>query len=264
MDGDLQHPPALIPDMVARWRQGARVVQARRVGEKDASLAKRLTSRWFYSLFSLLSGVPLTPGCSDFRLLDRRAVAAILDFGEAGVFWRGLVHLAGGEAVTLDYTARPRRHGRTKYSWLRMWNLAWTGITSFSLVPLRLAVILGGIVSLMSFGELVYVLYVRLCTDNAVPGWASGLAVISFLFGVLFILLGIVGEYVGRILVEVRRRPRYLIDSTLGVSPRPDRVPLSTPNCHPGRPQPPVGADPCVRPRSGEASSGTIKDPQGP
>ena len=222
MDGDLQHPPSLVPELVDRWRQGYKLVQARRAACSSTPVWKSASSKWFYRFFSLLSGVELCEGLSDFRLLDRSALEVALQFGETGLFWRGIVQVTGVSSTLVDYVPRPRKHGRTKYTLLRMCNLAWTGITSFSLVPLRLAVILGGAVSLLAFAELLYVLYVRLFTESAVPGWASALSVVSFLFGVLFVLLGIVGEYVGRILVEVRRRPRYILAETAGIRPMAD------------------------------------------
>ncbi len=223
MDADFQHPPQLIKKMVDLWRQGHDVVQAQRSSEPSASIVKRITSRLFYKIFSLLSGVPLVDGLADFRLLDRRILGQILKFGESGLFLRGIVQRVGAKPVNIGYEAPARRHGRSKYSFLKMFHLAWTAISSFSVIPLRLAVVAGVLVSLMSFGELIYVLYIRLFTSAAVPGWASALAVISFLFGVLFILLGIIGEYIGRIMVEVQRRPRYILAESLGMDEKDDR-----------------------------------------
>ncbi len=217
MDGDFQHPPVLIAAMVQYWRDGYEIVQAKRKDNPATPLFKRLSSKWFYVLFSLLSGVRMKPGLADFRLLNRCCLKRLLQLGDSGLFWRGIVQLTGCKSCLIDYDAPARRHGRSKYSLLKMTNLAWTAITSFSIIPLRLAVVIGGLTSLMAFGELLYVLYVRLLTNAAVPGWASALSVISFLFGVLFILLGIVGEYVGRILVEVRGRPRYILSDALGL-----------------------------------------------
>ncbi len=223
MDGDFQHPPALIAVMVRHWHEGYGIVQGKRKDNPSAPLFKRLSARWFYALFALLSGVRMEPGLADFRLLDRRCLERVLQFGESGLFWRGIVQLIGCESCLIDYDAPARRYGRSKYSLLKMSSLAWTAITSFSIIPLRLAVIIGCLTSLVAFGELLYVLYVRLFTNAAVPGWASALSVISFLFGVLFILLGIVGEYVGRILVEVRGRPRYILTEALGLDAVSDR-----------------------------------------
>lgn len=216
MDGDLQHPVKVIPELVNEWRHGNKVVHTRRLDPATLPLFKKLTSPLYYSLFSYLSGVKIRPGTADFRLLDSRVVKDILTFKEEGLFFRGIAQWVGYRATTITYTSRERFSGSSKYSLKKMARLAWNGITSFSIVPLRLAIFLGIITSLIAFTEIIYAIYVKIFTDSAVPGWASAISIISFLFGVLFILLGIVGEYVGRILVEVRQRPRYLVADQVG------------------------------------------------
>jgi len=217
MDGDLQHPVKMIPELVNEWRRGNKVVHTRRLDPPGFSLFKKLTSRLYYRIFSYLSGVKIETGMADFRLFDAQVVKDILALREDGLFYRGIAQWVGYRATTITYTSQERYSGSSKYSLKKMLQLAWNGITSFSIVPLRLAILLGIITSFIAFAEIVYAISVKIFTDTAVPGWASAISVISFLFGVLFILLGIVGEYIGRILVEVRQRPRYLVSDNIGI-----------------------------------------------
>jgi dolichol-phosphate mannosyltransferase len=218
MDGDLQHPAKMIPELVNEWRKGNMIVHTRRLDPPTLPLFKKLTSALYYRIFSFLSGVKIESGMADFRLLDRQVVKDFLEFSEEGLFFRGIAHWVGYRTATLPYTSSERMSGASKYTLKKMFKLAWNGITSFSIVPLRLAVILGIITSCIAFAEIIYAIGVKIFTDTAVPGWASAISVLSFLFGVLFILLGIVGEYIGRILVEVRQRPRYLVAGQVGVN----------------------------------------------
>lgn len=218
MDGDLQHPVRMIPELVNEWRNGNRVVHTRRLDPPTLPPFKKLTSKLYYRIFSYLSGVEIGSGMADFRLLDRQVVNDVLQFSEEGLFYRGIAQWVGYRATTLQYTSHERFSGNSKYSLKKMLRLAWNGITSFSIVPLRLAIFLGIVTSFIAFGEIVYAIAVKIFTDSAVPGWASAISVISFLFGVLFILLGILGEYIGRILIEVRQRPRYLVSDHVGMN----------------------------------------------
>jgi len=218
MDGDLQHPPAIILELVSEWRHGNMIVHTRRLDPPSLSIFKKITSKLYYKIFSYLSGVEIEGGMADFRLLDRQVVREILELSEEGLFFRGIVRWVGYGSTTVPYTSNERFSGTSKYSLKKMMRLAWNGITSFSIVPLRLGIFLGFITSLIAFAEIIYALGVKIFTNSAVPGWASAVSIISFLFGVLFILLGIVGEYIGRILVEVRQRPRYLIAEQAGMN----------------------------------------------
>lgn len=217
MDGDLQHPPAIIPELVNEWRHGNMVVHTRRIDPPSVPFFKKLSSTLYYRIFSFLSGVKIESGMADFRLLDRGVVRDILEFSEEGLFFRGIAQWVGYRSATVPFTSNARFSGISKYSLKKMVKLAWNGITSFSIVPLRLGIFLGFITSLIAFAEIIYAIGVKIFTDSAVPGWASAVSVLSFLFGVLFILLGVVGEYIGRILVEVRQRPRYLIAGQAGL-----------------------------------------------
>lgn len=218
MDGDLQHPPKLIPEMLERWRAGDKIVHTVRVYTNKQSVLKRVFSSFFYGLFTFLSGVKIESGMADFRLLDRQVLDELLQFKEEGLFLRGIVHWVGYQSSKLDFQCGERFSGQGKYSLKKMLKLAWTGITSFSIVPLRVSIVIGVLTSMLAFSEMLYAIYAKLFTDTAVPGWASGVAVISFLFGILFILLGVLGEYIGRILIESRSRPRFLISERIGVA----------------------------------------------
>jgi dolichol-phosphate mannosyltransferase len=222
MDGDLQHPVKIIPELMNEWRKGNLIVHTRRLDPPTLSPFKKLSSKLYYRLFSYLSGVKIESGMADFRLMDRQVVNDILKFKEEGLFFRGIAQWVGYRSTTIPYTSEPRFSGTSKYSLKKMVKLAWNGITSFSIVPLRLAILLGAITSFIAFAEIIYAISVKVFTDSAVPGWASAISVVSFLFGILFILLGIVCEYIGRILVEVRQRPRFLVCDHIGIT-KPDK-----------------------------------------
>lgn len=214
MDADLQHPPETVQTLVQKWREGYEVVHTIRRDGVPISALKRRTSTAFYRVFSYLSGVTLTPGMADFRLLDRRVLDQLLQFREEGLFLRGLVHWVGYATTSITYESAQRHSGTTKYTPRRMLKLAWHGISSFSLVPLRIGIVLGLMSSTLAFFGVLYAIIGKWLSGEVVQGWASSVAINSFLFGVLFVFLAILAEYVGRILVEVRQRPRFLIRDT--------------------------------------------------
>jgi len=219
MDADLQHPPQVIPRLVEEWRHGSKIVHTIRISPKTLPYLKRLMSRWFYKVFSFLSGVTMDQGMADFRLLDRQVVNEIVRLKEGALFLRGLVRWIGYPSSKVEFLAAPRFSGTTKYTFWKMLKFAWSGITSFSIIPLRIGIVLGLVTSLAAFYQLISAIYARLYTGTTVPGWASVIGLMSLLFGVLFILLGIIGEYLARVLEEVRGRPRFIISEQIGLYP---------------------------------------------
>ena len=214
MDSDLQHPPSLLPQLMAKWRDGYDIVHAVRRDPPDLSWFKRTTSRLYYRVFTFMSGVAIEPGSADFCLLDRKVVDEVLKFEEEGLFLRGLIHWVGYATATVPFECGQRHAGTSKYSLNKMLTLGWHGVSSFSLVPLRIGIGLGLLSSMIAFLGTAYAIAGWWLDDAIVPGWASSVAISSFLFGVLFVFLAVLAEYVGRIAVEVRRRPRFLVRET--------------------------------------------------
>ena len=210
MDGDLQHPPELIPELFARWREGYKVVTTERADAEDTSLFKRTTSRWFYGVFSKLTGVSMAPGNSDFRLLDASAVRALCEMNDVDLFIRGSVTWLGFRSVTLPYRANKRFSGTTKYSLKKMLRFASGAILSFSLAPLKLGIWIGFFTSGLAVLELSYIL-IQYFRGRTITGWASMMGFMSLMFGILFVLLGIIGTYLGKIFEVLKNRPRFLI-----------------------------------------------------
>lgn len=213
MDADLQHPPALIPEMLAQWRKGYNIVQTRRAHDPSSvQVFKQWSSDAFYAIFRRISGLNVEDGCAEFRLLDRQVVLAIREFHEPDLFLRGLVSWIGFSSVHVDYCPDKRFAGETKYSMGRMVRLAKSGLTSFSVRPLHLATALGVLMSGCSFLYGLYVLYVSIWAQRSLPGWASIVASILLIGGVQLIVLGIIGEYLGRTFLQSKLRPPYLIE----------------------------------------------------
>jgi len=211
MDGDLQHPPEMIPDLLKKWEEGYEIVQTVRKSTEDATWFKNITSRLYYKLINSMSEVRITPGGSDFRLMDRKAVDALNRFRERARFIRGMVNNLGFRYTTLEFVAPPRFAGHSKFNLRKMLRFALDGITAFSRVPLRLALYVGCIAGLGSILLIGHVIYVKYIVQDAVPGWTTLAAAEFFLGGVELIGIGIVGEYVGRIFDEVKQRPLYII-----------------------------------------------------
>lgn len=214
MDADLQHPPAVVPQLIRKWHEDFQIVHAVRRDPPNVSWFKRKTSKLYYRLFSFMSGVAIEPGSADFCLLDRQVVDEVLKFEEQGLFLRGLVHWVGYATTSVPFECGERHTGTSKYSLGKMMTLGWHGVSSFSLVPLRIGIAVGLLSSTFAFLGTVYAIVGWWVDDAVVPGWASSVAMTSFLFGVLFAFLAVLAEYVGRIVVEVRRRPRFLVRET--------------------------------------------------
>ncbi len=211
MDGDLQHPPELLPEMLRLWQNGAEIVKTRRLATENVGFMKRATSKAYYKLINLLSDVEITPGGSDFRLMDRKAVEAFGLYRERARFIRGLVNTLGFNCATLDFVAPARFAGSSKFSLHKMLHFALDGITAFSNLPLRWAFYCGLVMSFVSFCLLGHIFYVKYIIDDAVPGWPTLAACVLFLGGLQLLGIGILGEYIGRIFQEVKHRPLYLI-----------------------------------------------------
>ena len=215
MDGDLQHPPSLLPQMIARWESGAEVVQTIRKSTEGVSWFKNLTSSCYYQLINAISKVHIVEGGSDFRLLDRKVVLGFRRFGERAKFIRGIISSIGYKQEYIEFVAPPRRAGKSKFSVGKMLHFALDGIMAYSTMPLRFGLYSGVFCGMISFLLLLHVLYIKLFTEEAVPGWATTSASIVLLGGLQMVGLGIVGEYVGRIFEEVKQRPLYLIREDL-------------------------------------------------
>lgn len=222
MDGDLQHPPELIPELVAHWHEGADIVQAVRRDPADSSAVKRMGSRGFYRLLSTATRLRVTPGAADFRLMSREAVTAFLACGERCRFNRGLVQWIGFSCREVVYEAAARHAGRSKYSYRAMLRLAGDAIFSFSSLPLRLAGLAGACVSLAAAVYLLFVLWAYFFTERTIAGWSSTLATILVLGGVNLIVLWILGEYVGRLYEEAKQRPIFIVRSTPRSNAKPE------------------------------------------
>jgi glycosyltransferase involved in cell wall biosynthesis len=225
MDADLQHPPAVVRELVGKWQEGFQVVHAIRNDPSTQPVFKRLSSRLHYRVLSYLSGVEIQAGAVDFRLLDRQVLDEILKFKEEGLFLRGIAHWVGYATTSVSYVCCERHAGTSSYGFRKMLSLAWHGISSFSLVPLRIAVFIGLFSSTLAFVGVGYaIIGWWLDRFHAVPGWASSVAIMSFLFGVLFMFLAVLAEYVGRIIIEVRGRPRFLVRETTRPIPEGHRL----------------------------------------
>ncbi len=212
MDADLQDPPEVIPELVERWREGAAVVSAVRTEREGESRFKLFTARIFYRLISRITDVDITPDAGDFRLLDRRVVDALGDMRERHRFLRGMAAWVGFPMAEVTYTRPARFAGHTKYPLRKMVRLALSAITGFSYVPLQLATLLGFVVAALAVLAVPVVIVLRVLGVPGLSGQATVLAAVLFLGGVQLLSIGLLGEYVGRISDEVKRRPLYVVD----------------------------------------------------
>lgn len=215
MDGDMQHPPEMLPTLIAKWEEGFEVVQTVRVTTEGVSVFKKATSRFFYKLINTIAKIQIQEGSSDFRLLDQKVVAGFRMYKERAKFIRGIIGSIGFRQTYIEFVAPKRFAGKSKFSLKKMLHFALDGITAFSKLPLRFAFYIGIICGLISFGITLQVVYIKLFTEDAVPGWASVSASVLLLGGLQLIGMGIIGEYVGRIFEEVKQRPLYLIRAEL-------------------------------------------------
>lgn len=215
MDGDLQHPPELLPELIRLWEEGSEIVMTKRLATEDAGFLKNITSACYYKLINIMSKVEITPGGSDFRLMDKKAVEAFRLYRERARFIRGMVSTLGFNVSVVEFVAPPRFAGHSKFNLHKMLHFALDGITAFSNLPLRWAFYLGLFFGFCSLLLLGHVFYVKFISDDAVPGWATTTVSILFLGGIQLVGIGILGEYIGRIFEEIKHRPLYLVSKHL-------------------------------------------------
>lgn len=214
MDGDLQHPPELIPELIKKWEEGNDIVYTIRAEDQSLSYFKNKTSKLFYGLMNKLSEIKFEPGTADFRLIDKRVAEVFSDFSENELFIRGIINWVGFTQFAIHYKPHPRFSGKSKYTISKMIRFAVQGITSFSIRPLYFAVFLG--LGLSVFSVLFFSIYVgySLYFGHPISGWASVITAIVF-FGCLnLIVLGIIGIYIGKLFMQSKGRPNYLIKNT--------------------------------------------------
>ena len=222
MDGDLQHPPEIIHLMIEKWKEGYNIVYTQRKEDNDLSFFKQLTSVFFYKLMNFLSDINIEPGTADFRLIDRKVADIIKNMKEYHLFIRGYVSWIGFKKYKIDYSPNKRHSGTTKYSIKKMISFAINGITSFSIRPLRLAILFGIIISSVSFLYALYALYAFLFSDRVISGWASVIISVLLIGGIQLIVLGIIGEYIGKIFIQAKERPMYIISENSLTNQLPD------------------------------------------
>lgn len=211
IDVDLQDPPELILEMISKWRSGYEVVLARRADRLSDSYIKRLSARLFYYINNLLSDQKIPENVGDFRLMSRCVVDAINSMPESCRFMKGLFSWVGFKITYVDYIRPARVAGKTKFSFLKLWNLALDGITSFSTLPLRIFMYFGCIVSIISFLFTVFIFVRVVFYGIDVPGYASLITAITFMGGVQLLGIGVLGEYLGRTYIESKQRPLYIV-----------------------------------------------------
>lgn len=217
IDADLQDPPELIPEMLQKWKEGAQIVHARRKKRKGESIFKKATAAIFYRTLKALTNVEIPVDVGDFRLMDKKVVQSLRSMRERNRFVRGLVSWTGYKQAEVSYVRDPRFAGTTKYPLKKMIRFALNGITSFSDKPLKIASLLGFLLSSAGFLYMLYVLYQKFFTTQVVQGWTTIVVLILVFNGFTLLSLGILGEYVGRIYEEIKQRPLYIIEESLGV-----------------------------------------------
>ena len=216
LDADLQDPPELIPDLISIWqKEKADVVYGQRLSREGETWLKKKSASWFYHFINFVSDVEIPKNAGDFRLMNRRAVTALASVKEHHRFMKGLFAWIGYKQVPLHYQRKARVAGHTKWSYIRLSDFALEGITGFSMVPLRLASLTGFAISIFAFLFGTYIIITTLVHGRELPGYASIMAMITFLSGIQLLTIGILGEYIGRIFNETKQRPLYLIDETL-------------------------------------------------
>ena len=216
MDGDGQHPPALIPDLIHKLAEGFDVVHTKRNKTANAGFVKKIFASLFYRFINAISDTTIEPNQADFKAFTRKVLNGILQFEERELFLRGIFSWIGFKNTILPFDAPARLHGKTKYSFGKMVKLALKGTTSFSFKPLRLALLIGSIISLLAFSFGIFAI-VEYYKGNTVPGWASLIIAVMFLGGTQLLAIGLLGEYIASLFTESKKRPLYLIDRKINI-----------------------------------------------
>ena len=216
IDADLQDPPEVIPQMLEKWREGYDVVYGKRLKRQGETAFKKITAHVYYRVLGALTDGNIPTDTGDFRLIDRKVCEAIKKLPEKNRFLRGMVNWVGFNQIPVEYVRDERWAGETKYPFKKMLKFAADGIFSFTYKPLKLATYIGLFLSVVGFLYLLVVLFQKLFTDTALTGWASIMAVTLVFHGITLVILGIIGEYIGRIYEEVKSRPLYIVKETIG------------------------------------------------
>ena len=221
IDADLQDPPEIIPEMIEKWKQGYEIVYGKRKQRKGESALKKTTSALFYRFLQRMTEIDMPADVGDFRLIDRKVCDALKHMREKNRYMRGIISWVGFRQTAIEFVREERWAGETKYNLKKLLRLAWDAITAFSYKPLKIATYLGFTLSGISFIYLVVVIFEKLFTQKTVPGWASIMVINLFFNGVVLIMLGLLGEYIGRIYEETKNRPLYIIHKTQGFQSTP-------------------------------------------
>jgi len=211
IDSDLQHPPEVVLEMLQKWESGFEVVLARRIDRDTDRKIHKFTANAFYEISRHITQVEIPADVGDFRLMDRKVVEAIKSLRENSRFMKGIFAWVGFRTTVVDYKVEPREHGRTSFNTWKLWNFALEGITSFSTVPLRIWTYIGGTLSITAFIYGIYMIVKTLLLGVDLPGYASLMVVLLFSSGVQLVGIGILGEYLGRVFTETKRRPVYIV-----------------------------------------------------
>jgi len=215
IDADLQDPPELFPEMAEKWKEGYHVAYGKRTKRKGESIFKRMTAKIFYRFLRSMTNVDLPSDTGEFRLIDRKVCDAVNKMPEKNRYIRGLVSWVGFKQIAVPYVREERFAGVTKYPLRKMIVFAMDAVTSFSHKPLKLATMIGFIISVLSFLYILFAVYLRIFTDRAITGWASTIAAILFTQGIVLMILGLMGEYIGRIYTEIQNRPNYIVQEII-------------------------------------------------
>lgn len=211
IDVDLQDPIEVVHELIAKWREGYEMVLAKRANRDSDTYLKRKTAQWFYAFHNKISNTKIEENVGDFRLLDKKIVQSIIQLEERNLFMKAILSWCGGKTAIVEYTRDERVAGTTKFNGWKLWNLALEGITGFSTVPLRMWTYIGFAISSLAFAYGLMMIVEKLIWGNDVPGYPSLMVSVLFLGGVQLIGIGVLGEYIGRIYVETKKRPRYIL-----------------------------------------------------